>query len=87
MTNDHAFKLVAVGENFAAIMLAQELSKRLATELKPESEAALVALLDDEDETLHKSSLPCAYLLWKSRRSEAIKKFTRITSGGTALLI
>jgi hypothetical protein len=33
---NHAFKIVAVGEDFAAVMRAQELSKRLAADLEPE---------------------------------------------------
>ncbi len=38
MKKDHAFKIVAAGEDFAAVMLAQELSKRLAAKLKSEFE-------------------------------------------------
>ena len=37
MTRNHALKIVVAGEDFAAILLAQELSRRLAAELKPES--------------------------------------------------
>lgn len=35
MTKNQPFKIVAVGEDFAAVMLAQELSRRLAAGVKP----------------------------------------------------
>lgn len=129
MVKKQAFKIVAAGEHFAAVMRAQELSKRLATELAPQfaissnawkfealgnaksakaaaasaakadmviiaasgeneppavvknwikswlprkhkGTTALIALLDHEDDALHKSSPLCAYLRKAAKKTD-----------------